>query len=299
MADGVTINAGAGGPTVATDDAGAPGHVQLFKLAISADGSAVLIPADAANGLDVDVTRVQGTVTVDSELPAAAALSDTLDRAASVPIVGAAPLVDNGTNLVRLRGAVIADASAGAGVPASGAMVWNANLSTYHRFVSPYSDTMIASGLPSAVGVLYNGTNFERARSNIEGTVLASAARAASPSISNITNNNARGIRLFLNVTATPNNAETLTVAIEWVDPVSAAVKALTAFPAITASVLGASPAAGVREFVFELYPGAIETAAVANHEVQGGSLPRTLHPKVTHSSTGSWTYSLGYALEL
>jgi hypothetical protein len=90
-----------------------------------------------------------------------------------------------------------------------------------------------------------------------------------------------------------------LTVSIEWVDPVSAAVKALTAFPAITASTLGASPAAGVREFVYELYPGAVETAAVANHEVQGGSLPRTLHPKVTHSSTGSWTYSLGYGLVL
>jgi hypothetical protein len=34
------------------------------------------IPGDAANGLDVDVTRVSGTVTVDSELPAAAALAD-------------------------------------------------------------------------------------------------------------------------------------------------------------------------------------------------------------------------------
>ncbi len=57
MADGVAITAGSG-TTIATDDAGAPGHVQLFKLAISTDGSATLIPADAANGLDVDVTRL-------------------------------------------------------------------------------------------------------------------------------------------------------------------------------------------------------------------------------------------------
>ncbi len=63
MADGTQITAGSG-TTIATDDTGATGHVQLIKPAISADGSATLIPSDAANGLDVDVTRVQGTVTV-------------------------------------------------------------------------------------------------------------------------------------------------------------------------------------------------------------------------------------------
>lgn len=52
MADGVPITAGSG-TTVATDDAGAAGHVQLFKIAIATDGSATLIPADAANGLRV------------------------------------------------------------------------------------------------------------------------------------------------------------------------------------------------------------------------------------------------------
>lgn len=57
MADGVILNPGAGGATVATDDAGVAGQVQIIKLAISADGSATVIPADAANGLDVDVTR--------------------------------------------------------------------------------------------------------------------------------------------------------------------------------------------------------------------------------------------------
>lgn len=65
MADGLQLNAGSGGATLATDDAGAAGHVQVVKLAISADGSATAIPADAANGIDVDVTRVGGTVTVD------------------------------------------------------------------------------------------------------------------------------------------------------------------------------------------------------------------------------------------
>ena len=63
MPDNVTLNSMSGGAVVATDDTGTA-HVQIVKLAISADGSATFIPADAANGIDVDVTRVSGTVTV-------------------------------------------------------------------------------------------------------------------------------------------------------------------------------------------------------------------------------------------
>ncbi len=50
MADGVPITAGTG-TTVLTDET-ASGHVQVMKLAISTDGSAVLIPA-TASGLAV------------------------------------------------------------------------------------------------------------------------------------------------------------------------------------------------------------------------------------------------------
>ena len=57
MADGVAITAGSG-TTIATDDSGASGHVQIVKLAISADGSATPIPADATFGLEVDVSRI-------------------------------------------------------------------------------------------------------------------------------------------------------------------------------------------------------------------------------------------------
>lgn len=39
-------------------DNGATGDMQIMKLAISAAGSEVMIPADATNGLDVDVTRI-------------------------------------------------------------------------------------------------------------------------------------------------------------------------------------------------------------------------------------------------
>jgi hypothetical protein len=64
MADNVAITAGSG-TNIATDEvSGSLEHVQLFKLAVSADGSRVLVPADATNGIRVDVSRVQGQVQI-------------------------------------------------------------------------------------------------------------------------------------------------------------------------------------------------------------------------------------------
>lgn len=59
MADTITIPATGSGtatPVVATDDAGAAGHVQVVKLAIATDGSATAIPGTAATGLYVNPT---------------------------------------------------------------------------------------------------------------------------------------------------------------------------------------------------------------------------------------------------
>lgn len=65
MADGVILNANTStGATMATDDAGAAGHVQLMKLAISTDGSASLVPADGTNGIYVNVRNVNGNLTI-------------------------------------------------------------------------------------------------------------------------------------------------------------------------------------------------------------------------------------------
>ena len=57
---------------------------------------------DTTNGIDVDVTRVTGTVTVDSELPAAAALADATANP-TVPTVGSALMGFNGTTWDRVR----------------------------------------------------------------------------------------------------------------------------------------------------------------------------------------------------
>lgn len=62
-----------------------------------------LIGGDAANGIDVDVTRVTGTVTVDSELPTAAALADNASNP-TVPAVGAFGMVWDGSTWDRQAG---------------------------------------------------------------------------------------------------------------------------------------------------------------------------------------------------
>lgn len=55
-----TVSTIPSGSIIATDDAGVGGHVQIVKLALSADGSASPITADA-NGLEVQGAGVAGT----------------------------------------------------------------------------------------------------------------------------------------------------------------------------------------------------------------------------------------------
>lgn len=83
MSDGLLLNAGSGGATLATDDAGAAGHVQLVKLAIATDGSATPIPSDGTAGLTVTLTAQPGTDLLDCTV-------NNSDGTASVPVQGAA-----------------------------------------------------------------------------------------------------------------------------------------------------------------------------------------------------------------
>jgi len=75
MADGVAITAGSG-TTIATDDSGASGHVQIVKLALSADGSATALTADNTNGLLVDVSRITGALPAGANMIGKIDLSD-------------------------------------------------------------------------------------------------------------------------------------------------------------------------------------------------------------------------------
>lgn len=99
MADDVTLNSMSGGVVVATDDSGT-GHVQIIKLAYSADGSRVPITADA-NGLKVNVGNTV-TVTLGAALPAGSAVIGAVTQSGTwnVGAITTLPALATGTNTV-------------------------------------------------------------------------------------------------------------------------------------------------------------------------------------------------------
>lgn len=106
MADGVAITAGSG-TTILTDDTGSGGHAQVVKLAISTDGSGTLIPADATNGILVDVKRVQGVVAIGDgtdTVAVATAGADAESNTGNRLEVENYPMLFNGTTWDRARG---------------------------------------------------------------------------------------------------------------------------------------------------------------------------------------------------
>lgn len=152
-----------------------------------------------ANGLLVDVSRVQGTVGVDTELPAAAALGDA-DANATAPMVGADNMLWTGAAWRRQGSlpAVASDAVAGGQIAAIGPWVYNGTnwdrvrsvpttaatftptgtlstgLSIYDGSglyfpvvsLSQTTDALVGRGALGVGNLLYNGTNWDRARSS-------------------------------------------------------------------------------------------------------------------------------------
>lgn len=177
------------------------------------------------------------------------------------------------------------------------ALVWRRTSDNALLLVSDTNALPVSIKSSVAIATTVAGTvvTSETARANTEKTIFASAARTTTQTSSTQSNLYCRGLQLFLDITATPNNAETLTVSILSLDPIGGTdIRALTTFPATpAASTLGAAPAAGSREFVYILYPGAVESVATTNLEVQGIPAPRSYQVRVTHSSAGSWTYAL------
>lgn len=145
-------------------------------------------------------------------------------------------------------------------------------------------------------------------------TLLSSEQRTATASsVDQTSPAGLRGVLLTLDVTKAPPKARaekegetapekaelaaekiaeegTLVVSLELRDPASGKYVPLTAF-AVTKKAKELEAGATL---AFTIYPGALETAAIANHEVQGLALPGKWRVKVTHSAAGKWTYSVG-----
>lgn len=131
--------------------------------------------------------------------------------------------------------------------------------------------------------LLYNGSNWDRARANIEITVLATAARTASTNSADLTNHNARGVIITLDVTTDPAGGETLQLLVQYKDAES------SAYEIILDDAANATP--GRRTVI--VYPG---TAGSANDvtSTTGYPLPRIWRVRIVHSAGGTWNYSVG-----
>lgn len=129
---------------------------------------------------------------------------------------------------------------------------------------------------------LYNESNWDRNRGNTEATALASAARTASTNSSDLTNYNAKGAIITLDVTVDPGGAETLQLLVQHKDSVASSYEILLDD--------GANATPGRRTVI--IYPG----VGAAGNDVTtavGYPLPRTWRVRVVHSAAGSWTYSV------
>ncbi len=147
------------------------------------------------------------------------------------------------------------------------------------------SDGLAASGrglLTRGYDFLYNGTSWDRERSNEEITVLASAARTATVSSADLTNYNARGVIITIDVTADPGTAS-VTPTVEIKDSVGA----------LYDIILSATAVDAVGTFVYVIYPSTLTAAANGITQVLQNPLPRTWRVTMTHPNTQSLTYSV------
>ena len=133
---------------------------------------------------------------------------------------------------------------------------------------------------------LWNGSTWDPQPGNMQGTLLASATRTATATSPTQTNVGARGVVLYLNVTATSGTGG-LKVRVGAVDPVSGAVRLLTQDTVFRTTT-------GL--FVGVVYPGGANSFV---EWAQSSPLPRVWYADVVHNDASSYTYSLGYALVL
>lgn len=194
-------------------------HVQRVAAAIrTADGTAIDLAGDAANGLDVDVTRVAGTVAVSGPL------TDTQLRASAVPISGtvtanisgsisnsgftvtngsgaSAVNVQDGGNSITVDGTTTANQ----GSPASTVNAWPIRVTNGSNVVSVMAGSPPGSSDPALVVALSPNTNYAANSQYISVTDRVYTAAVKNASTAAVATDPA------LVVAVSPNNAVAVT----------------------------------------------------------------------------------------
>ncbi|HEX5417740.1 MAG TPA: hypothetical protein VFZ25_18945 [Chloroflexota bacterium] len=143
-----------------------------------------------------------------------------------------------------------------------------------------------ASLLVAAAGARFNGSGWDREYNNVAGTLLANAARTANTSSPVQTNFNARGVAIWLNVTAASGTGG-VSLSPEVIDPVSGTVKGL---------LPSQSPQTTTGCSWVIVYPGLLNQYGGLTCNVYSLALPRDWQLTVSHGDATSYTYSVGYS---
>ena len=138
-----------------------------------------------------------------------------------------------------------------------------------------------------AIFRMFNGITWDRMRNNTEGPLIASGAYTETQNTPDQENHNAKGVYVFFSITAVPGS-DTVTLTIEAKDPVAGTYEVLLSGSAEVAT--------GTKCYL--VYPSA-GAAANGVDAVSVYPLPRTWQVTVTHSGSGEFTYSVGFALIL
>ena len=222
----------------------------------------------ATNPLPTTAT-ISGTV--DTELPAAAALADATANPTTTS-VGALSLGFNGTTWDRLR--VDAQKNLLVGIRNSSGVELTATT---------------ADGITSGAALLgngqyvFNGASWDRQRGNTQNTLLASAARTVTTSSADQTNYIASGAIIVVDVTVIPSGSLTLT--IEGKDTLSGKYFTLLTGAAIST----------VSTNVYRVYPALTAVANLVANDI----IPRTYRITITAGDATSITYSVASLLNL
>lgn len=132
---------------------------------------------------------------------------------------------------------------------------------------------------------LFNETTTDRMRGNTEVTVLASAARTATVSSADLTNYNARGVIITIDVTV-DGAAASITPTVEIKDSVGGLYDVIMSMTAVAA----------VGTFVYVIYPSTLTAAANGITQILQNPLPRTWRVTMTAADADSITYSISAA---
>lgn len=182
------------------------------------------------------------------------------------------------------------------GVAAQAPHLWDSVSSVYRpaQTVISVADGGSGGGTQAAGVIEFNGTNWDRRRNNTEGIVLAAAARTVLTASAPLTNHNARGVVLCVDVSVNPGGGRTLSVEIDSIDP---ATGNGTALVVTTPSTVGG---ASNKRYRVVMYPGAVAADLYVGDPYFGVAvslpLPRTWRVVVGPSDAASWTYSVSFA---